>query len=110
MDRLSFQRFLGFPETLPDYSTVWQLRERLAESGRDRLIWEELQRQLDAKGLKAKKGVVQDATFITADPGHAPADKPREGEAGAGVPESLHQFGKAVYLEEHFDEDGFKVC
>ena len=81
VDRLSFQRFLGFPETLPDYSTVWQFRERLAESGRDRLVWEELQRQLDAKGLKVKKGVVQDATFITADPGHAPADKPRGGEA-----------------------------
>jgi len=80
-DRISFQRFLGFPETLPDYSTVWQFRERLAESGRDRLVWEELQRQLDAKGLKVKKGVVQDATFITADPGHAPADKPRGGEA-----------------------------
>jgi len=80
-DRLSFQRFLGFPETLPDYSTVWQFRERLAESGRDKLVWEELQRQLDEKGLKVKKGVVQDATFITADPGHAPADKPRGGEA-----------------------------
>jgi len=80
-DRLSFQRFLGFPETLPDYSTVWQFRERLAESGRDRLVWEELQRQLDAKGLKVKKGVVQDASFITSDPGHAPTDKPRGGEA-----------------------------
>ncbi len=81
VDRLSFQRFLGFPETLPDYSTVWQFRERLAEPDRDRLICEELRRQLDAKGLKVKKGVIQDATFITADPGHAPADKPRGGEA-----------------------------
>ena len=80
-DRLSFQRFLGFPEKAPDYSTVWQFRERLAESRRDRLIWAELQRQLDEKGLKVKKGVVQDATFITSDPGHAPADKPRGGEA-----------------------------
>lgn len=80
-DRLSFQRFLGFPEKAPDYSTVWQFRERLAESGKDRAIWMELQRQLDEKGLKVKKGVVQDATFITADPGHAPADKPRGGEA-----------------------------
>jgi len=80
-DRLSFQRFLGFPEKAPDYSTVWQFRERLAESGRDRLVWKELQRQLDEKGLKVKKGVVQDATFITSDPGHAPADKPRGGEA-----------------------------
>jgi IS5 family transposase len=28
-------------------------------------------------GLKVKQGVVQDATFITADPGHAKADAPR---------------------------------
>ena len=28
-----------------------------------------------------KQGVVQDATFITADPGHAKADKPRGEEA-----------------------------
>ena len=80
-DRISFQRFLGYPETLPDYSTVWQLRKRLSKTGRDRMVWEELQRQLDEKGLKVKKGVVQDATFITSDPGHAPADKPRGGEA-----------------------------
>ena len=36
-DRLSFQRFLGYPERAPDYSTVWRFRERLAETGRDRL-------------------------------------------------------------------------
>ena len=80
-DRLSFQRFLGFPEKAPDYSTVWQFRERLAATGRDRAVWAELQRQLDEKGLKVKKGVVQDASFITSDPGHAPADEPRGEEA-----------------------------
>jgi transposase, IS5 family len=80
-DRLSFQRFLGFPDKSPDYCTVWRFRERLAESGRDRLVWEELQRQLDEKGLKVQKGVVQDASFITSDPGHAPVDTPRGEEA-----------------------------
>ena len=44
-------------------------------------IWQELQRQLDSKGLKVKKEVIQDGTFITADPGHAKADKPRGAEA-----------------------------
>jgi IS5 family transposase len=34
-------------------------------------------------GLKIKKGTIQDATFITADPGHAPADKPRGDQAKA---------------------------
>jgi IS5 family transposase len=56
-DRISFQRFLGFPEEAPDYSTVWQLRERLAETGKDREVWAELQRQLDAKGVRVRKGV-----------------------------------------------------
>jgi len=81
LNRIDFQHFLGFPGDAPDYSTVWQFRERLAETGRDRLIWEELQRQLDAKGLRVRKGVAQDASFITADPGHARADKPRGTEA-----------------------------
>ena len=80
-DRLSFQRFLGYPEKAPDYSTVWQFRERLADTGKDRAVWAEFQRQLDEKGLKVKKGVVQNATFITADPGHVPAEEPRGEEA-----------------------------
>jgi len=80
-NRIDFMHFLGFPEKAPDYSTVWRFRERLAESGRDKLIWDELQRQLDGKGLKVKKGVAQDACFITADPGHARLDKPRGEEA-----------------------------
>jgi IS5 family transposase len=79
-DRISFRKFLGFPETIPDYSTVWRFRERLIETGKDKEVWKELQRQLDAKGLKVRKGVIQDATFITADPGHA-SNKPRGKEA-----------------------------
>ena len=63
-DRISFQRLLGWPEQLPDYSTVWQLRERLASTRTDKLLWAELQRQLDAKGLRVRKGVAQDASFI----------------------------------------------
>jgi len=80
-DRISFRRFLGYPESISDSTTVWLLKERLAETGRDRLLWAELQRQLDEKGLQVKKGVAQDASFITSDPGHARADKPRGDEA-----------------------------
>ena len=81
LNRIDFQHFLGFPGDAPDYCTVWKFRERLAETGRDRMVWAELQRQLDEKGLKVRKGVVQDASFITADPGHAPVDTPRGDEA-----------------------------
>lgn len=54
-NRIDFMHFLGYPEAAPDYSTVWQFRERLAETCRDRLVWEELQRQLAAKGLRVRK-------------------------------------------------------
>ena len=47
-DRISFQRFLGFHEKAPDYSKVWQFRERLAESGRGEEA--RMQRQLGEEG------------------------------------------------------------
>ena len=77
--RLDSQNFLGWPERPPDYSTVWQFRERLAATMTDAVLWGELHRQLDEAGLKVRKGVAQDASFIEADPG--PSGKPRGGEA-----------------------------
>jgi len=61
--------FLGFPDPFPDSRTIWLFRERMARTGRDKVVWAELQRQLDAMGLQVKRGTVQDATFIEADPG-----------------------------------------
>jgi IS5 family transposase len=72
---LSFMNFLGYPETIPDSTTIWLFRERLTEEGKIDAIMQELQRQLDSKGLVVKEGSIQDATFITADPG-APGDRP----------------------------------
>jgi len=77
IDRLSFRHFLGYPEKVPDRSTIWLFRERLTNKGKLHLIWEELQRQLDEKGYSIKRGTIQDASIITSDPGHAKADKPR---------------------------------
>jgi len=76
-DRLSFRHFLGYPEKIPDRSTMWAFRESLTNKGKIHLIWDELQRQLDEQGYSIKRGTIQDASFITSDPGHAPADKPR---------------------------------
>jgi IS5 family transposase len=58
-DRISFMKFLNFPETIPDSRTIWLFRERLKETGKDKAIWKELQRQLDSKGLKVKRGSIQ---------------------------------------------------
>jgi len=68
-DRISFMSFLGFPDPFPDSRTIWLFRERMAKTEKDRIVWAELQRQLDAMGLKVKRGTIQDATFIEADPG-----------------------------------------
>jgi len=80
-DRISFMAFLGYPDPFPDSRTIWLFRERMAETGTESLVWAELQRQLDAKGLKVRRGIVQDATFIEADPGSSESKKPRGDEA-----------------------------
>lgn len=68
-DRISFMAFLGFPDPFPDSRTIWLFKERMAKTEKDKLVWTELQRQLDAMGLQVKRGTIQDATFIEADPG-----------------------------------------
>jgi IS5 family transposase len=81
-DRISFMNFLDYPDQYPDARTIWLFRERLSKTGRDRIIWNELQRQLESKNIRVKKGSAQDATFITSDPGHVKHDEPRsEGKA-----------------------------
>jgi transposase, IS5 family len=51
-DRISFMSFLGFPNPFPDSRTVWLFRERMANTGKEEVVWAELQKQLDAKGLR----------------------------------------------------------
>jgi IS5 family transposase len=77
---ISFMNFLNFPDTIPDSTTIWLFRERLKEKGKIDAIWQELQRQLDSKGLVVKEGSIQDATFITSDPGR-PGNESRGDEA-----------------------------
>jgi IS5 family transposase len=74
-DRISFMAFLGFPDPFPDSRTIWLFKQRIADTGKDKMVWAELQRQLDAMGLHVKRGTIQDATFIEADPGSS--KKPR---------------------------------
>lgn len=99
-DRLSFRNFLGFPETVPDFSTVWKIRERLQKEGIDRKIWDELQRQLDEKGYEVKKGVIQDASFVEADLGRKRHyQKKKAGKEGRTVQYTEKQ-------KAHIDHDG----
>jgi len=99
-DRLSFRNFLGFPEEVPDFTTVWKARERLKNAGVDRKIWGELQRQLTKKGYEVKKGVIQDASFIEADVGKKRYYKEKKAKKRGE---------KIEYTEkqkQHIDQDG----
>jgi transposase, IS5 family len=78
-DRISFMAFLGFPDPFPDSRTIWLFKQRIADTVKDEMVWAELQRQLDAMGLHVKRGTIQDATFIEADPGSP--KKPRGNDA-----------------------------
>lgn len=69
IDRISFQKFLGFPEQIPDHTTIWRFREYLSDSNLHDVLWKELDRQIKEKNIQYSKGVIQDATFITANPG-----------------------------------------
>lgn len=101
-DRISFMEFLGYPDEIPDSRTIWLFRERMSKTGTDRIVWNELQIQLDSMGLKVINGCAQDATFIEADPGSS--KKPR-GE-GANTRRSRDGTGAKKGNEFHF---GYKL-
>jgi IS5 family transposase len=67
-DRLSFRSFvgLGLDEGAPDHSVVSRFRKTLREADLDRRLFEEIERQLTAKGLLVKSGTLLDATLVEA--------------------------------------------
>ena len=89
-DRISFQRFLGFPNTIPDYSTIWLFREYLSEANLTDCIWDEFKRQMEANGITFAEGKVQDATFIVAPPGKTNSGKE---DRGRGQPSTRNEDG-----------------
>lgn len=99
-DRTSFKNFLGFPDKIPDYSTIWRLKERMQKDGTLEKIWNEMQRQFEEKGLKVTTGVIQDATFIEADLGKKRYYKEKQAK----------KHGKEIQYTEkqkaHIDKDG----
>lgn len=70
-DRLSFRRFvgLGLDASVPDHCTLWRFRDQMAQRGLDRAAFEEIGRQLGARGLTLKQGTLMDATVVQAQAG-----------------------------------------
>ncbi len=81
-DRLSFRRFcgLGLDEATPDETTICRFRALAAEHGLMEAALDEINRQLEAKGVIMKKGTLMDASIVPA--AHNPPPK----SAGMGAP------------------------
>lgn len=65
-DRLSFTRFLGLgiEDRIPDGTTLWLFREKLAKAGRIEQLFDRFDRHLGAKGYIARGGQIVDATLV----------------------------------------------
>jgi IS5 family transposase len=65
-DRLSFMRFLGIGlnDAVPDETTLSRFRKRLREAGLDGGLFDEVNRQLEARHLMVKRGTLIDATIV----------------------------------------------
>ena len=51
-------------ETVPDHTRIWAFRQKLAELGLDKKLFEEFNRQIEAQGLLVIKGTLIDAVII----------------------------------------------
>ena len=67
-DRLSFRRFVGLAldEAVPDHSTLSRFRKQLARHDLSAVLFEEMNRQFDARGLIVRQGTLIDATLVSA--------------------------------------------
>jgi IS5 family transposase len=84
LDRLSFRRFCGFglDAGTPDETTICRFRAALAGAGLLEACFQEVNRQLEARGLVLKKGTLMDASIVAAR--HNPP--PRDAGMGAAHP------------------------
>jgi len=85
-DRLSFRRFCGLPldAEVPDHSTISRFRNALRQGDLDRRIFDEVNRQIDRRGLILRQGTLIDASLIPAavNPPKRPKEPPPPGPDG----------------------------
>ena len=65
-DRFSFTRFLtsGIEDCIPDGTTLWLFREKLAKAGVIEKLFDRFDQHLGAKGYIARGGQIVDATIV----------------------------------------------
>ena len=83
-DRISFRRFvgLGLEDDTPDHSTISRFRSELARRELSEKLFEELECQLDKRGLMLKEGTLMDATLVEAQVRRPPLSEGRGAKSG----------------------------
>ncbi|MFZ1989992.1 MAG: IS5 family transposase [Alphaproteobacteria bacterium] len=90
-DRFSFRRFLGLAleSDAPDHTTLCRFRNRLVEQDLLKKLFDEFDRQLEARGLVLKEGTMLDATLV-----EAATPRPRGDEEEEEAKDPDARFGK----------------
>ena len=105
-DRFSFQEFLGFPNNIPDFTTIWGFREELLKLGVEDKIFDEFLRQIRTFDYEVKKGKIQDATFIQAPNGKT---KPQKDERGREISKTSRSRDGKWVKKNKISYFGFKL-
>jgi transposase, IS5 family len=83
-DRLSFSRFLGLAieDSIPDATTLWLFREKLARAGLIEQLFDRFDQHLAAKGYMARGGQIIDASIVLVPTQRNSRDENAELQAG----------------------------
>jgi IS5 family transposase len=83
-DRLSFSRFLrlGIEDRIPDATTLWLFREKLAKASLVARLFERFDQHLAAQGYMARGGQMIDATIVPVPKQHNSRDENDAVKAG----------------------------
>jgi IS5 family transposase len=91
-DRLSFTRFLGLglENSIPDGTTLWLFREKLAKADLLAKLFRRFDQHLEAKGYIARGGQMVDATIVAVPRQHNSREENEQVKAGV-TPEAWHK-------------------
>ncbi len=108
-DRLSFRGFCGLAlaDEVPDHSTLWRFREALGQAGLAQAVFDEINRQLDRRGLIVRKGTLIDASLIGAQ-ARPPAVKMQETSAVPGERPASKLVKSEIDPDAGWTKRGFK--
>jgi IS5 family transposase len=74
---MSYQRFVGLEDSsqIPDRTTVWEFRERLAAAGAETVVFDAVDKELKRQGYIARSGQMVDASLVPAPKQHFNKDE-----------------------------------